>query len=101
MINRIDPKNPRVSREVLNRWVQVAKQKKALTVLYKMDNVLKNTGGFKEGLIDFIAGYHLGWNATKISRNIDTWKERFVNKSLKETIVTDYWGYKRKKTIYD
>jgi len=85
MINR----DKSVSKEELKKWFQVAKRRKDVCALYKLDNVLKNTWGYEnQGLTRYIDICKR--NETLIELQLMNFVKRFKHSSLKETLSIDY-----------
>ena len=92
MINRIH----NIDKDILKKWLQIAKKNKNVVALYKVDNALKNTrelaGAYDtDGLLEFIR--HAGIdNNKRIEESFKVFRDRFRHQSLRRTLYIDYWG---------
>lgn len=87
MINR----DNKVSIEAKRLWLRIAKRMKIVHVLYKFDNVLKNTDWYeKDGIIKSISFSSFD-DIDNIANILLKVKMRFIDNSLKETIHMNYW----------
>lgn len=69
------------TKEKINLWFSVAKQHKQVTTLYIMDNLFKNTGGYKKkGIIDYIK--HVTFTPAQIFNILTQQTERFKKNNI-------------------
>jgi len=105
MINKPSSKDLIALKPLMKRWLQTAKRNKCVYVLYKADNVLKNTPGYtEEGLLKLVRQCHINTitdynspaDTTKANGQITNFKYRFSDRSLKDSLSINYWKEKIK-----
>ena len=105
MINKPSSKDLIVSKPLMKLWLQIAKRNKCVYVLYKADNVLKNTTGYtEEGLVKLVRQCHINTNTdynspgdtTRAIDQITHFKYSLKNCSLKDSLSINYWKEKIK-----
>ena len=91
MINR---DNTTLQRNCLKKYLKVAKENKMIPILYKADNILKNSN-LREGIFRvFLAYERLFPNAQpeEILRYFNDLRNKIKNISLKESLTKSYYN---------